>query len=59
MITLVTFVIAAAMAAVFLGLSHLAASRRSKTLVEHIRKNQHVGTFEIQMIDSPDSDLMP
>jgi len=59
MITLVTFVIAAAMAATFLGLSHLAASRRSDALVEHVRKNQHVGTFEIQMIDSPHSDLMP
>jgi hypothetical protein len=32
---------------------------QTDALVEHIRKNQHVGTFEIQMIDSPHSDLMP
>ena len=59
MITLLTFLVAAAMAVTFLVLNHLAASRRTDALVEHIRTNQCLGTFEIQMIDPTDSDLMP
>jgi hypothetical protein len=45
-----------------MGAIFVVGHRRRKEiddLVSHIRTNQCLGTFEIQMIDPPDSDLMP